>query len=71
MRPRAMIWGPLDKGKKKSKGSLLAFRVYLDELSNTQVEWDPWSNVEPEPEYVARSRVVTASRVLLESAFRW
>ncbi|XP_058217462.1 protein MAINTENANCE OF MERISTEMS-like [Rhododendron vialii] len=71
MLPRAMIWGPLHRGKKKSRGSLLAFRSYLDELSGIQVEWNPWSNVEPEPEYLARSRVVIVSRVLLESAFGW
>ncbi|XP_058202853.1 uncharacterized protein LOC131317312 [Rhododendron vialii] len=71
MLPRTMIWGPMYSGKKKSKGSLLAFRTYLDELSGTQVEWNPWSSAEPEPEYLARSRVVTASWVLLESAFRW
>ncbi|KAI8522357.1 hypothetical protein RHMOL_RhmolUnG0000600 [Rhododendron molle] len=35
------------------------------------VNWDPWTSVEPEPEYVTRSRAVTASRVLLESAFGW
>ncbi|KAI8530371.1 hypothetical protein RHMOL_Rhmol11G0052900 [Rhododendron molle] len=58
-------------GRKASKGSLLAFRAYLDELSSIQVEWDPWSSVEAEPEYIARSRVVIASRVLLELAFGW
>ncbi|XP_058224951.1 protein MAINTENANCE OF MERISTEMS-like [Rhododendron vialii] len=71
MLPRAMIWGPMYSGKKKSRGSLLAFRTYLDELSGTQVDWNPWSGAEPEPEYLAQSRVVTASRVLLESAFGW
>jgi hypothetical protein len=35
------------------------------------VEWDPWRVEGPEPEYLALSRAVTASRVLLESAFRW
>ena len=37
-----------------------------------QVAWDPW-RVEgrPDPEYLVRSRVVSASRVLLESAFGW
>ncbi|XP_058225789.1 uncharacterized protein LOC131334672 isoform X2 [Rhododendron vialii] len=69
--PRALIWGPPHRGQKKSKGSLQAFRVYLDELSSTQIEWNPWGGAVPEPEYVARSRVVTASRVLLESAFGW
>ncbi|XP_058192286.1 uncharacterized protein LOC131309706 [Rhododendron vialii] len=71
MLPRAMIWGPMYSGKKKSRGSLLAFRTYLDELSGTQVDWNPWSGAEPEPAYLAESRVVTASRVLLESAFGW
>ncbi|KAI8538676.1 hypothetical protein RHMOL_Rhmol09G0123100 [Rhododendron molle] len=71
MLQRAMVWGSQYKGKKKSKGSLLAFKAYLDELLSTQVEWDPWSGVEPNPEYMARSRVVTGSRMLLESTFRW
>ncbi|KAI8555307.1 hypothetical protein RHMOL_Rhmol05G0164700 [Rhododendron molle] len=33
--------------------------------------WDPWKTSGTEPEYLARSRAVTASRVLLESAFGW
>ncbi|KAI8568939.1 hypothetical protein RHMOL_Rhmol02G0239600 [Rhododendron molle] len=36
-----------------------------------EVEWNPWRTSGPEPEYLAQSRVVTASRVLLESAFGW
>jgi hypothetical protein len=36
-----------------------------------QVAWDPWRGEGPEPEYLERSRAVTASRVLLESAFGW
>ncbi|KAI8572277.1 hypothetical protein RHMOL_Rhmol01G0185700 [Rhododendron molle] len=36
-----------------------------------EVEWAPWNDIVPEPEYVARSRVVTWSQVLLELAFRW
>ncbi|KAI8547640.1 hypothetical protein RHMOL_Rhmol07G0211200 [Rhododendron molle] len=63
--------GPLHRGKKKSRGSLLAFRAYLDELLSSQVEWDPWSTAGPEPKYLAMSRVVTTSRVILESAFGW
>ncbi|KAI8538349.1 hypothetical protein RHMOL_Rhmol09G0096000 [Rhododendron molle] len=69
--PRAMIWGPLCVGKKKSRKGLMDFGLYLDELSSTQVDWDPWVSADPEPEYLARSRVVAASRVLLESAFGW
>ncbi|XP_058189225.1 uncharacterized protein LOC131306815 [Rhododendron vialii] len=41
MLPRAMIWGPLHRGKKKSRGSLLAFGSYLDELSGVQVNNTP------------------------------
>ncbi|KAI8535522.1 hypothetical protein RHMOL_Rhmol10G0180500 [Rhododendron molle] len=36
-----------------------------------EINMDPWRAVGPEPEYLARSRAVTASRVLLESAFSW
>ncbi|KAI8547556.1 hypothetical protein RHMOL_Rhmol07G0205400 [Rhododendron molle] len=36
-----------------------------------EVEWNPWRTSGPEPEYLAQSRAVTASRVLLESAFGW
>lgn len=69
--PPCVDLGPLHRRQKKSKGSLQAFRFYLDELSSTQVEWNPWGGAMPEPEYVARSRVVTTSRVLLELAFGW
>ncbi|KAI8538178.1 hypothetical protein RHMOL_Rhmol09G0081900 [Rhododendron molle] len=69
--PRAMIWGPLRIGKKKSRKGLMDFRLYLDELSSIQVDWDPWVSAVPELEYLARSGVVAASRVLLESAFGW
>ncbi|XP_058216804.1 uncharacterized protein LOC131327676 [Rhododendron vialii] len=58
-------------GEKRGRGDLNGFRIYLDELRPSQVEWDPWRVAEPEPEYLARSRVVTASRVMLESAFGW
>ncbi|KAI8542702.1 hypothetical protein RHMOL_Rhmol08G0159400 [Rhododendron molle] len=71
MLPRAMIWGPLRGSTKKSKKTLMEFRLYIDELSSIQVDWDPWTSAEPEPEYVARNRAMTASRVLLESAFGW
>ncbi|XP_058219180.1 uncharacterized protein LOC131329816 [Rhododendron vialii] len=65
----AHIWSKKNMGEKKGRGDLNGFRIYLDELRLSQVEWDPWRVVGPEPEYLARSRVVTASRVLLESAF--
>ncbi|KAI8538419.1 hypothetical protein RHMOL_Rhmol09G0101700 [Rhododendron molle] len=40
-------------------------------LNGMQVEWDPWVSADPELEYLAWSRVVAVSRVLLESAFGW
>ncbi|KAI8529957.1 hypothetical protein RHMOL_Rhmol11G0016400 [Rhododendron molle] len=43
----------------------------MDDLRASQINWDPWRVAGPEPEYLARSRAVTASRVLLESAFGW
>ncbi|KAI8559989.1 hypothetical protein RHMOL_Rhmol04G0220000 [Rhododendron molle] len=36
-----------------------------------RVEWNPWGGVVPKPEYMARSKAVTASQVLFESAFGW
>ncbi|KAI8530111.1 hypothetical protein RHMOL_Rhmol11G0029900 [Rhododendron molle] len=33
--PSAMIWGPLHRGNKKAMGNLLAYRVYLDDLSGS------------------------------------
>ncbi|XP_058193894.1 uncharacterized protein LOC131310732 [Rhododendron vialii] len=68
---RAHIWSKKNMGEKRGRGDLNGFRIYLDELRPSQVEWDPWRVAEPKPEYLARSRVVTASRVLLESAFGW
>ncbi|KAI8567918.1 hypothetical protein RHMOL_Rhmol02G0158400 [Rhododendron molle] len=69
--PRAMIWSKENMGTKEGRGSLNAYRLYLDDLRASQVDWNPWRVVRPEPEYLARSRAVTASRVLLESAFGW
>ncbi|KAI8524921.1 hypothetical protein RHMOL_Rhmol13G0187100 [Rhododendron molle] len=40
-------------------------------LTCVQINWNPWSGAGAEPNYVARSRAITASRVLLESAFGW
>ncbi|KAI8563686.1 hypothetical protein RHMOL_Rhmol03G0128600 [Rhododendron molle] len=53
--------GESSRGKKAAAGY---WRIW-------EVEWNPWRNAEPEPEYVAKSRVVIAGRVLLESAFGW
>ncbi|KAI8559954.1 hypothetical protein RHMOL_Rhmol04G0216800 [Rhododendron molle] len=36
-----------------------------------KINWNPWSVAGAEPEYLARSRAISASRVLLESAFGW
>ncbi|KAI8537838.1 hypothetical protein RHMOL_Rhmol09G0055200 [Rhododendron molle] len=36
-----------------------------------EINWNPWRVAGAEPEYLAESRVITASRVLLESAFGW
>ncbi|KAI8530069.1 hypothetical protein RHMOL_Rhmol11G0026400 [Rhododendron molle] len=58
-------------GMKEGRGNLNAFKMYLDELRALQINWDPWRVDGPEPEYLARSRAVTAIRVLLESAFGW
>ncbi|XP_058219438.1 protein MAINTENANCE OF MERISTEMS-like [Rhododendron vialii] len=69
--PRAHIWSKKNMGEKKVRGDLNGFRIYLNELRPSQIEWDPWRVARPEPEYLARSRVVMASRVLLESAFGW
>ncbi|KAI8530384.1 hypothetical protein RHMOL_Rhmol11G0054100 [Rhododendron molle] len=68
---RALIWSKEYRGTKEGRGSLNAYRLYLDELRASQVEWNPWRTSGPEPEYLAQSRAVTASRVLLESAFGW
>ncbi|KAI8535824.1 hypothetical protein RHMOL_Rhmol10G0204300 [Rhododendron molle] len=69
--PRALIWSKGNMGTKEGKGDLNAFRLYLDDLRASQINWNPWRVAEPEPEYRARSRAVTVSRVLLESAFGW
>ncbi|KAI8538462.1 hypothetical protein RHMOL_Rhmol09G0105900 [Rhododendron molle] len=69
--PRALIWSKEYMGTKEGRGELNAYRLYLDDLKASQIEWNPWRIEGPEPEYLARSRVVTASRELLESAFGW
>ncbi|KAI8550606.1 hypothetical protein RHMOL_Rhmol06G0120500 [Rhododendron molle] len=69
--PRALIWSKKNMGTKEGRGDLNAFRLYLDDLKASQINWDPWRVAGSEPEYLARSRAVTASRVLLESAFGW
>ncbi|KAI8559581.1 hypothetical protein RHMOL_Rhmol04G0185500 [Rhododendron molle] len=69
--PRALIWSKESMGTKEGRGSLNAYRLYLDDLRASQIVWDPWRTSGPEPKYLARSRAVTASRVLLESAFGW
>ncbi|KAI8563793.1 hypothetical protein RHMOL_Rhmol03G0136700 [Rhododendron molle] len=66
--PRALIWSKKNMGTKEGRGDLNAFRLYLDDL---RASLDPWRVAGLEPEYLARSRAVTASRVLLESAFGW
>ncbi|KAI8543458.1 hypothetical protein RHMOL_Rhmol08G0219900 [Rhododendron molle] len=58
-------------GTKEGRGHLNAFRPYLDDLWASQINWDPWRVARPEPEHLSRSRAITASRVLLESAFGW
>ncbi|KAI8573239.1 hypothetical protein RHMOL_Rhmol01G0263100 [Rhododendron molle] len=69
--PRALKWSKKMMGPKEGRGQLNAFRLYLDELRAEQVNWNPWRMAGAEPEYLAESRVITASRVLLESAFGW
>ncbi|KAI8535785.1 hypothetical protein RHMOL_Rhmol10G0201000 [Rhododendron molle] len=69
--PRALIWSKKNMGKKEGRGDLNAFRPYLDDLRASQINWDPWRTTRPEPEYLTRSRAITAGRVLLESAFGW
>ncbi|XP_058215372.1 uncharacterized protein LOC131326562 [Rhododendron vialii] len=68
---RALIWSKKNMGTKEGRGDLNAFRLYLDELRVSQINWNPWRISGQGPEYLTRSRVVTASRVLLESAFGW
>ncbi|KAI8563759.1 hypothetical protein RHMOL_Rhmol03G0134000 [Rhododendron molle] len=63
--PRALIWSKEHRGTKEGRGNLNAYRLYLDELRASH------RTSGPEPEYLAQSRAVTASRVLLESAFGW
>ncbi|KAI8550575.1 hypothetical protein RHMOL_Rhmol06G0117800 [Rhododendron molle] len=60
--PRALIWSKKNMGLKEGRGDLNAYRLYLDELK---------SLTGAEPEYLARSRAITANRVLVESAFGW
>ncbi|KAI8542863.1 hypothetical protein RHMOL_Rhmol08G0173000 [Rhododendron molle] len=67
--PRALIWSKKNMGPKEGRGSLNAYRLYLDELRASQINWNPWSVAGAEPKYLARSRAIAASRVLLESAF--
>ncbi|KAI8524807.1 hypothetical protein RHMOL_Rhmol13G0178500 [Rhododendron molle] len=62
--PRALIWSKKNMGTKEGRGDLNAFRLYLDDLRASQINWDPWRVAGLEPEYLARSRAVTASRVL-------
>ncbi|KAI8535752.1 hypothetical protein RHMOL_Rhmol10G0198200 [Rhododendron molle] len=69
--PRALIWSKKYMGLKEGRGNLDAYRLYLDELRASQVNWNPWRVAGAEPTYLARSRAITASRVLLESAFGW
>ncbi|KAI8571326.1 hypothetical protein RHMOL_Rhmol01G0111100 [Rhododendron molle] len=69
--PRTLIWSKENMGTKEGRGSLNAYRLYLDDLRASQIVWNPWRMNGPKPEYLARSRAVTASRVLLESAFGW
>ncbi|XP_058223161.1 uncharacterized protein LOC131332868 [Rhododendron vialii] len=53
--PHAHVWSKKNMGEKKGKGDLDGFRIYLNELHAT-------SGIEPEPKYLARSRVVTANQ---------
>ncbi|KAI8568934.1 hypothetical protein RHMOL_Rhmol02G0239400 [Rhododendron molle] len=69
--PRALIWSKKNMGTKEGRGDLNAFRLYLDDLKASQINWDPWRVAGPEPEYLAKSKAITASRVLLELAFGW
>ncbi|KAI8546934.1 hypothetical protein RHMOL_Rhmol07G0158200 [Rhododendron molle] len=69
--PHALIWSKKNMGSKEGRGSLNAYRLYLDELRASQINWNPWRVAGVEPVYLARSRAITASRVLLESAFGW
>ncbi|KAI8559363.1 hypothetical protein RHMOL_Rhmol04G0167400 [Rhododendron molle] len=64
--PRALIWSKKNMGSKEGRGDLNAFRLYLDDLRASQINWDPWRVAGAEPEYLARSRAITASRVELE-----
>ncbi|KAI8559790.1 hypothetical protein RHMOL_Rhmol04G0201900 [Rhododendron molle] len=69
--PRVLIWSKKNMGKKEGRGDLNAFRLYLDDLRASQINWDLWRVAGAKPEYLAKSRAVTASRVLLESTFSW
>ncbi|KAI8571927.1 hypothetical protein RHMOL_Rhmol01G0158700 [Rhododendron molle] len=43
----------------------------VPQIEEGMINWDPWKVAGLGPEYLARSTAVTASRVLLESAFGW
>ncbi|KAI8568229.1 hypothetical protein RHMOL_Rhmol02G0182400 [Rhododendron molle] len=47
--PCALIWSKEHRGTKEGRGSLNAYRLYLDELRASQIEWNPWRNSGPEP----------------------
>ncbi|KAI8551022.1 hypothetical protein RHMOL_Rhmol06G0152500 [Rhododendron molle] len=61
--PHALIWNKKNMESKEGRGHLNTFRLYLDDLRASQINWDPWRVARVEPEYLARSRAVTASRV--------
>ncbi|KAI8572110.1 hypothetical protein RHMOL_Rhmol01G0173000 [Rhododendron molle] len=60
--PRALIWSKENMGTKEGRGNLNAFRLYLDDFRASQINWDPWRVPKLDPEYLARSRAITASR---------
>ncbi|KAF7123143.1 hypothetical protein RHSIM_Rhsim12G0012800 [Rhododendron simsii] len=68
--PRGLKWARDSRGKKEGGKDLTTYRLFLDQLTKEQVNWDVWAGVDPVVHAdLLRSRQATGRRILLEGPF--
>lgn len=68
--PRGLKWARDSRGKKEGGKDLMTYRLFLDQLTEEQVNWNVWAGVDPIAHAdLLRSRQATGRRILLEGPF--
>ncbi|KAF7123811.1 hypothetical protein RHSIM_Rhsim12G0011200 [Rhododendron simsii] len=68
--PRGLKWARKSREMKRGGKDLVMHRLFLDQLTKEQVNWDLWAMIDPMVHAdLLRSRQATGQRILLEGPF--